>query len=95
MKKTYVATSMNPPEQKHKPTSTEASSREDYQVWTVGHPQQDRPSFESINKFNALYLLDDDEVTAAHPQKNCCTFESISKFEAQRILDGDECDLLI
>ncbi|XP_010463094.1 PREDICTED: putative F-box protein At1g33020 [Camelina sativa] len=87
MKKRYVATSISPPppEQKPNPTSTEASSRKvHHHVRTIARPLQDRPSFESINKFNALHRLDDDEqFTTARPGQSRSLFESISKFEAQ------------
>ncbi|CAL9217182.1 unnamed protein product [Arabidopsis halleri] len=103
IKKTYAATYISPPEQKPKPTCTETSSREDHQGWTltssrkdyrvttIAHPQEDhRRSFESINKFNALYLDDDDEITVAQPRQDRRTLGSISKFKAQRLLDNDE-----
>ncbi|XP_020866613.1 LOW QUALITY PROTEIN: putative F-box protein At1g33020 [Arabidopsis lyrata subsp. lyrata] len=102
MKKTYAATYISPPEQKPKPTCTETSSREDHQGWTstsskkdhqvrtIAYQQQFRPTFESINKFNALYLDDDDEITVAQPQQDLRTLGGISKFKAQRLLDDDE-----
>ncbi|XP_010480848.1 PREDICTED: putative F-box protein At1g33020 [Camelina sativa] len=93
MKKTYVATSISPPpEQKPNPTSTEALSRKvHHHVRTIAHRLQDRPSFESINKFNALHLLDDDdEFTTAPPRQSRRLFESISKFEAKCPLEVDE-----
>ncbi|XP_002890930.2 F-box protein At1g31080 isoform X1 [Arabidopsis lyrata subsp. lyrata] len=51
MKTTYAATSISPPEH-----NTSTSSREDHQVRTVAH----RHRFESVNKFDALCLLEDD-----------------------------------
>ncbi|KAG7598843.1 F-box-like domain superfamily [Arabidopsis suecica] len=51
MKTTYAATSISPPEH-----NTSTSSREDHQVRTVAHHRR----FESVNKFDALCLLEDD-----------------------------------
>ncbi|VYS47860.1 unnamed protein product [Arabidopsis thaliana] len=102
MKKTYAAKPISPPKQKPKPPSTETSSREDHQGWisissrkyhqvrTIAHRQQGRRKFESIKKFNALYLDDGDEDTVAHQQRDHHTFKSISKFKAQGLLDDDE-----
>ncbi|EFH67187.1 hypothetical protein ARALYDRAFT_336233 [Arabidopsis lyrata subsp. lyrata] len=55
MKTTYAATSISPLEQ-----STSTSSREDHQVRTLAHQKEDRLTFESVNKFDALSLLEDD-----------------------------------
>ncbi|CAL9217041.1 unnamed protein product [Arabidopsis halleri] len=55
MKQRYAATSISPPEQ-----NTSTSSRGDHQVRTVANLAQDRHTFESVNKFDALYLLEDD-----------------------------------
>ncbi|KAG7656239.1 F-box domain [Arabidopsis suecica] len=102
MKKTYAAKPISRPKQKPNPPSTETSSREDHQGWisissrkyhqvrTIAHRQQGRRKFESINKFNALYLDDGDEDTVAHQQRDHHTFKSISKFKAQGLLDDDE-----
>ncbi|KAL1204936.1 F-box protein [Cardamine amara subsp. amara] len=47
----------------HQVKKTSTSSGKDHQVRTIAHPQQDRRTFESINRFNSLCLLDDDEFT--------------------------------
>ncbi|XP_010500449.1 PREDICTED: putative F-box protein At1g33020 [Camelina sativa] len=64
---TCAATSISPPEQNCKPTSSISTSyrEKDHEVMMIvaDHPQQDPGSFESINKFEALRLLDDDEFT--------------------------------
>ncbi|ESQ33554.1 hypothetical protein EUTSA_v10009694mg [Eutrema salsugineum] len=52
MKTIYDATSTSPLEEKRKSTSTSTSSK--------AHMQQDIGTFESINKFDALRLLNDD-----------------------------------
>ncbi|XP_010480604.1 PREDICTED: putative F-box protein At1g31090 [Camelina sativa] len=54
------ATSINPTQQKNRARSTSISSREDHQVRAVTQLGQDRRTFESINNFDALSLLEDD-----------------------------------
>ncbi|KAG7656036.1 F-box associated domain type 3 [Arabidopsis suecica] len=55
MKTTYAGTSRSPPKQ-----STSTSSREDHEVRTLAHQKEDRLTFESVNQFDALRLLEDD-----------------------------------
>ncbi|KAG7598841.1 F-box associated interaction domain [Arabidopsis suecica] len=56
MKTSYAATSIRPPER----STSSTSSKDDHQVRTVAHLEQDRRRFESVNKFDVLCLLDDD-----------------------------------
>ncbi|CAH8263370.1 unnamed protein product [Arabidopsis lyrata] len=63
MKTTFAATSISPPEQKRKATSTSTSSIENHQMRTVAHLQKDRRTFESVNIFDVLCISDDDGST--------------------------------